>query len=136
MQTVYIPTPIRELPKDDNPYFYYTIDEVPTSLGAAHFLPEVGEFDLDNEFQAQPTHWLKPISLSTLIEEQVKELKTEISRLNEENKQLRQSSSDQYNSLNGINTVMCESWMIKDYPFGRKDGNKIMDILNKWADKY
>lgn len=82
------------------------------------------------------THWLKPVELSTLVEERVKELKVNMSRLYEENKQLQQSSYDQYNSLNEINTVMCESWMIKGYPFGRKDGEKVMSILNKWATKY
>lgn len=35
--------------------------------------------------------------------------------------------------LENINTIMWESYMIRDYPFGRTDGAKIMEELVKWA---
>lgn len=35
--------------------------------------------------------------------------------------------------LISINEVMCNSFMIKDHPFGRKEGEKIMNILDEWA---
>ena len=35
--------------------------------------------------------------------------------------------------LNEILDLMCTTWLIKDYPFGRTDGEKIMDILERWV---
>jgi len=37
------------------------------------------------------------------------------------------------NYLEQINNIMWQGWGIKDYPFGRKDGEKIMKVLNEWA---
>lgn len=36
-------------------------------------------------------------------------------------------------ALEEINTIMWESFMIKEYPFGRLDGTRIMIILEEWA---
>ena len=38
--------------------------------------------------------------------------------------------------LHEINTIMWESFMIKDKPFTRDEGIKIMYVLEKWATKY
>ena len=35
-------------------------------------------------------------------------------------------------TLDNINTLMCESFMVRDYPFGRMEGALIMDHLDKW----
>jgi len=41
-----------------------------------------------------------------------------------------------YNYLEDINAIMWESFMIKDRQFTREDGLKIMQVLDKWADKF
>jgi len=38
--------------------------------------------------------------------------------------------------LERINNIMCSSFIIKDYPFSRFEGEKIMDVLNEWATKF
>lgn len=38
--------------------------------------------------------------------------------------------------LEKINTVMWEGFMVKGVGFSEKDGDKIMQILNDWAEKY
>lgn len=38
--------------------------------------------------------------------------------------------------LNEINLIMWESYMIKDASFGRPEADKIMAVLEKWANKY
>ena len=35
--------------------------------------------------------------------------------------------------LEEINVIMWESYMIKDRPFGRTEGRKIMEVLERWA---
>ena len=35
-----------------------------------------------------------------------------------------------------INNVLHESFMIEGHPFGKIEGNKIMEILDEWATKY
>ena len=41
--------------------------------------------------------------------------------------------ADQY--LEQINNIMWESLMIKDKSFGEKEGIKIMEVLEKWAEE-
>ena len=41
---------------------------------------------------------------------------------------------DMWKMLNQINVIMWESYMIKDGPFGRNEGHKIMEVLKQWAD--
>lgn len=43
---------------------------------------------------------------------------------------------DMWKLLDKINTIMWESYMIKDYPFGRKEGRKIMEVLEQWAERH
>lgn len=43
---------------------------------------------------------------------------------------------DMYQLLDKINTIMWESYMIKDRPFGRNEGRKIMEILEQWAERH
>ena len=43
---------------------------------------------------------------------------------------------DMWELLDKINVIMWESYMIKDYPFGRKEGRKIMEVLEKWAERH
>jgi hypothetical protein len=35
--------------------------------------------------------------------------------------------------LERINTVMWQTWGVKDNDFGRAEGTQIMDILEEWA---
>jgi hypothetical protein len=41
-----------------------------------------------------------------------------------------------YKHLEAINTIMRESYMIKDRDFGRKQGKQIMQVLDQWASKH
>lgn len=43
---------------------------------------------------------------------------------------------DMWQLLDKINTIMWESYMIKDRPFGRNEGRKIMEILEQWAERH
>ena len=43
---------------------------------------------------------------------------------------------DMWKMLDQINVIMWESYMIKDRPFGREDGRKIMEVLEQWAERY
>lgn len=38
--------------------------------------------------------------------------------------------------LEKINVIMWESYMIKDRPFGRDEGRKIMEVLEQWAERH
>lgn len=35
--------------------------------------------------------------------------------------------------LEKINYIMWQTWGVKDAPFGREEGEKIMEVLNEWA---
>ena len=41
-----------------------------------------------------------------------------------------------YKLMENINTIMWESYMIKDKEFGRQEGYKIMGILEQWAERH
>ena len=41
-----------------------------------------------------------------------------------------------YELMENINTIMWESYMIKDKEFGRQEGYKIMGILEQWAERH
>lgn len=43
---------------------------------------------------------------------------------------------DMWEMLDQINVIMWESYMIKDRPFGRDEGLKIMEVLKQWAERY
>lgn len=43
---------------------------------------------------------------------------------------------DMWKLLDKINVIMWESYMIKDYPFGRNEGRKIMEMLEQWAERH
>ncbi len=46
-----------------------------------------------------------------------------------ENKQL-------WKMLEQINVIMWESYMVKSKTFGRDEGKKIMEVLEKWAENH
>ena len=43
---------------------------------------------------------------------------------------------DMWKLLDKINVIMWESYMIKDYHFGRNEGRKIMEVLEQWAERH
>ena len=46
------------------------------------------------------------------------------------------SERDMWKMLDQINVIMWESYMIKDRPFGREEGRKIMEVLDQWAERH
>jgi hypothetical protein len=45
-------------------------------------------------------------------------------------------NKDLFGMLEKINVIMWESYMVKDRPFGRKEGSKIMEVLEQWAERH
>lgn len=43
---------------------------------------------------------------------------------------------DMWKMLDQINVIMWESYMIKDRPFGKEEGRKIMEVLEQWAERH
>lgn len=62
-----------------------------------------------------------------LTEQQIKQIATELLFLFSVNTRLLSET------LENINTVMWESYMIKGSCFDRKEGEKIIDLLEHWA---
>ena len=38
--------------------------------------------------------------------------------------------------MDELNTIMWESYMVKDKDFGRQEGYKIMGLLEQWAERH
>ena len=66
-----------------------------------------------------------------LLPDQIDILEKEIIKIVE--KQINDAKENQY--LQQINNIMWESLMIKGKSFGEKEGLKIMEVLEKWAEK-
>ena len=47
----------------------------------------------------------------------------------------KQKSLELEGYLNEINSIMCNTWMVKDRKFTFEDGTEIMDVLSRWAAK-
>lgn len=47
-----------------------------------------------------------------------------------------ETERDMWKMLDQINVIMWESYMIKDRPFGRDEGRKIMEVLEQWAERH
>jgi len=61
------------------------------------------------------------------------EIKPEVEKLQEQLNVSQLKIKALEGHLETINNIMWNSWGIKDFPFGREDGRKIMEVLNKWA---
>lgn len=48
----------------------------------------------------------------------------------------RSKETDLWKMLDEINVIMWESFMVKSKGFTEKDSGKIMEVLNRWAERY
>ena len=67
--TYYVSTPISELPPKNG--YYNVVCCLPTELGVIHWHKDTGW--QNGFYNDRVTHWLKPIDINSIIEEQVKE---------------------------------------------------------------
>lgn len=58
----------KELPGKKDTFFTYFEDEkYPQSLGAHLFQPLVKLFEMEDDYEAQPTHWLRPLPEGSVV---------------------------------------------------------------------
>ena len=49
---------------------------------------------------------------------------------------LSNQNKELWRIIEQINIIMWESYMVKDRPFGRNEGLKIMEVLEQWAERH